>query len=242
MTTCVEGAECDPRRCALGPPESDRESFEQGDGGLGAIGPSMQVGQCLKGGGMVGIRCEGPLVGSHRLFGVAELLVPDATELRLEGGALVGRHLGLALDLRDLEHEIPLAGALVEAAKLPQGRPMTGIEAGQLPIGLAGADRIEDPLLVDLGEAQEERDLERDVGRDGGGRQSTAIEPGEILPASFEEELLLAGLEGPSVVGIPDRDLVLRRGFRDQERLVRGDPVLPGVDPRAFYRPAMGRS
>ncbi|MBK7947950.1 MAG: hypothetical protein IPK00_04255 [Deltaproteobacteria bacterium] len=152
--------------------------------------------------------------------------MPDAAEVGFELRPLVGRHRRRALELGELQHHVPLAAALVDAAQLAQGGAVGAVETREDPVGLAGGVEIEDPVFEDLAETEEERALLGGVVRDRRRVQAIAIDTDEGRPVAFEEEMFLERLEGAAIVGIACEDLLLRVETLGQGILaVRADGV-----------------
>src|SRR5690606_31706619 len=137
--------------------------------------------------------------GALGLVAIAELTVPDAPEVGLELGSLVGRHRRRTLELRDLQHHVPLAAARMDAAQLAQGRAVRPVETGERPVGLAGCVEVEDAVLEDLSESEQQRALLRGVLLERGGGEATAVDADQRGPVAFEEEVLLERLEGAAI-------------------------------------------
>jgi hypothetical protein len=195
-------------------------------------GCAIQRGQTVEGSRMIGIGRESSLVGAARFVVVAQLLLPDLTEVRLEDSPFVGGHLRLALQLGNLQHEVPLLGALVDAAELAEGGAVARLHPGQLPIDLARRLEIEDPLFEDLPESAEQGRLQRRIGLHTGRGQALPVQLDERLPLALEEVMLLECLEGTAIVRVADEDPLLRVETGGQGFLVCGGRLWHGA-PRA---------
>jgi hypothetical protein len=207
---CMDAGESQPEGRAFGAAELRGQAFEQPRRACAVAGGEADLDESFEGRGPIDLELERALIGALGLGDVAEMASPDMAELGLELRPLVGRHLGRALDLCELEHHVPLATPRVDAAELAQGGAIRRIEARELPVGRSGGVEVDHALLEDLSEAEQQGTARNGIGLDARGGEAVPVDAHEGDPVAGEEEMFLERLEGAAIVGVACEDLLLR--------------------------------
>ena len=127
-----------------------------GGAGAGSALAGAGVGSCARAriGPSLAARARVELL---RLLRVAEVALPDVRHHDVRPRALLGRLGQRRLLLAELEHGLPAAARLVDAAELAQRAPEPRLELNRLGVGADRRVGVGETLLADLGEAH--RDL-----------------------------------------------------------------------------------